>query len=92
MQSFFRNPVRSAAALLFVVAAAVSEIVSVPLMHGGDKEDLTFFEIVTVAGILVLDPKEGAFAKPLTELRTPEWLASFALGALYADGEFAANG
>jgi predicted ATPase len=42
--------------------------------------------------ILVLDPKEDASPKPLTEIRTPEWLASFALGALYADGEFAANG
>lgn len=42
--------------------------------------------------ILVLDPKEEAFPKPLTEIRTREWLASFALGALYADGEFAANG
>jgi predicted ATPase len=42
--------------------------------------------------ILVLAPKEDASPKPLSELRTPEWLASFALGALYADGEFAANG
>lgn len=52
---------------------------------------LNAFE-ATPERILVLDAKEGAFAKPLTELRTPEWLASFALGALYADGEFAANG
>ncbi|MGD9956789.1 MAG: hypothetical protein AB7V23_12030, partial [Candidatus Nanopelagicales bacterium] len=31
--------------LAFTLAAAVSELVSVPLMHGSDKEDLTFFEI-----------------------------------------------
>jgi PAS domain S-box-containing protein len=71
----------------FVLAAAVSELVSVPLMHGGDKEDLTFFEIVTVAGILVLDP-QWAVVAPLVglllvqlALRIPLVKAAFNLGS-----------
>lgn len=75
------------AILAFVLAAAVSEIVSVPLMHGGDKEDLTFFEIVTVAGILVLDPAWAVVA-PLVGLaivqvvlRIPPKKTAFNLGS-----------
>jgi PAS domain S-box-containing protein len=78
------------AILAFVVAAAVSEIVSVPLMHGDDKEDLTFFEIVTVAGILVLDPSWAVVA-PLVGLaivqivlRIPAKKIAFNLGSYAA--------
>lgn len=73
--------------LAFVLAAALSELVSVPLMHGADKEDLTFFEIVTVAGLLVLDP-EWAVVAPLVGLllvqlvlRIPPVKAAFNLGS-----------
>ncbi|HET7900424.1 MAG TPA: ATP-binding protein [Candidatus Nanopelagicales bacterium] len=56
-----------AAVLLFVVATAVAEIVRVPLMHEGAVEDLTFFEIVTVAAFLLLDPR-WALVAPLAGL------------------------
>jgi len=81
--------------LAFVIAAAVSELVSVPLLHGADKEDLTFFEIVTVAGILVLEPG-WALVAPLVgllivqlALRLPPIKAAFNLGS-YATATTAA--
>jgi len=81
--------------LAFTLAAAVSELVSVPLMHGADKEDLTFFEIVTVAGILVLDPS-WAIVAPLVGLalvqivlRIPAKKIAFNLGS-YATASVAA--
>jgi PAS domain S-box-containing protein len=46
----------------FVAAAAASELFSVPLLHGEESEDLTFYEIVTVAGILVLTPQWAVLA------------------------------
>lgn len=83
------------AIIAFALAAAVSELVSVPLMHGGDKEDLTFFEIVTVAGILVLDPAWAVVA-PLVglalvqlALRIPAKKIAFNLGS-YATATVAA--
>jgi PAS domain S-box-containing protein len=41
--------------LAFVVAAALAERVGVHVLHGDQREDLTFFEIVVVASFLVLD-------------------------------------
>ena len=55
------------AVLCFVLATAVAEIVRVPLMHDGAVEDLTFFEIVTVAAFLLLDPR-WALVAPLAGL------------------------
>ena len=55
------------AVVAFVVAAALAEIVRVPLMHDGAVEDLTFFEIVTVAAFLLLDP-QWALVAPLLGL------------------------
>lgn len=56
-----------AAVLAFVLATAVAEILRVPLMHDGAVEDLTFFEIVTVAAILLLEPRWALIA-PLAGL------------------------
>ena len=71
----------------FVVATAVAEIVRVPLMHAGAVEDLTFFEIVTVAAFLLLDP-QWALVAPLlglacaqVALRKPLLKAAFNLGS-----------
>jgi PAS domain S-box-containing protein len=50
-----------------VLATAVAEIVRVPLLHDGAVEDLTFFEIVTVAAFLLLDP-QWALVAPLLGL------------------------
>lgn len=55
------------AVLAFVVATAVAEIVRVPLLHDGAVEDLTFFEIVTVAAFLLLEPR-WALVAPLAGL------------------------
>jgi len=91
----FRDVHATWAILAFAVAAAVSELVSVPLMHGADKEDLTFFEIVTVAGILVLDPAWAVVAPLLglalvqLVLRIPAKKVAFNLGS-YATATVAA--
>ncbi len=55
------------AVLAFIAATAVAEIVRVPLIHDGAVEDLTFFEIVTVAAILLLEPR-WALVAPLAGL------------------------
>ncbi|MFN8158329.1 MAG: ATP-binding protein [Candidatus Nanopelagicales bacterium] len=55
------------AVLAFVLATAVAEIVRVPLLHDGAVEDLTFFEIVTVAAFLLLEPR-WALVAPLAGL------------------------
>lgn len=76
-----------AAVLAFVVATAVAEIVRVPLLHDGAVEDLTFFEIVTVAAMLLLEPS-WALVAPLAGLavaqvvlRKPPMKAAFNLGS-----------
>ncbi len=53
--------------LVFVAAATVAEIVYVPLQHGEGLEELTFFEFVVVAGMMVLSPA-WAIAAPLLGL------------------------
>ena len=55
------------AVLVFVLATTVAEVVRVPLLHDGAVEDLTFFEIVTVAALLLLAP-QWALVAPLAGL------------------------
>jgi PAS domain S-box-containing protein len=81
--------------LFFVLAAALAEVFSVPLVHGDEKEDLTFFEIVTVAAILVLAPEWAVVATLLgllavqLVLRIPPMKVAFNLGS-YATATVAA--
>jgi PAS domain S-box-containing protein len=78
------------AVAMFVLATAVAEIVRVPLMHDGAVEDLTFFEIVTVAAFLLLDPHWALIAPLLglalvqVVLRKPVVKAAFNLGSYAA--------
>jgi predicted ATPase len=41
--------------------------------------------------VFVLDPRYLPGPRPLTELRTEEWLSHFRLGRKYADGDFGAE-
>ena len=75
----------------FVVAGAAAEMLHVPLLHGDEAEDLTFLEIVLVAGMLVL-PGSWALVAPLVGvaasqvlLRRPAQKAAFNV-ANYAIG------
>jgi len=56
-----------AVVVAFILTAAAAEVIRVPLLHGEAREDLTFFEIVTAASILVLTPT-WAVAAPLIGL------------------------
>ncbi len=74
---------------LIVVAAAALDVFSVPLWHGDEHEDLTFFEVTLVAAVLVVSPL-SAIVAPLAGaalalvILRPGWVkASFNLG-MYA--------
>jgi signal transduction histidine kinase len=77
---------------LFVLLAAVSDVVYVPVRHGDAWEELTFVEVVIVWGVLILPPFPAlatalaGFAIVALLLRRPAVKSLFNLGSYAISG------